>query len=208
MGTNLDEPGPRRHKPEEKQIAWPPQGAEPLFYSAFTADWGRCRRFPEAARILLRGRDFPQNRPRSSCDDNLHFPRYSSSAYSYAEKQRKRGFRRASGVPQVSGPRRRSFGHPFFLSLENPLPPSTVEAALFIRDSPPAAFVQFWNSQLQAVDALVAASSDVEAKWCELTPPHIAPAAGRVQLDALMSLALQRSLGARFGAINSYYASN
>ena len=52
----------------------------------------------------------------------------------------------------------------------------------------------FWNAQLLARDALVAASSPVDDKWGNVTPHVMLPSSGMIKLAALMSLALQCEL--------------
>ena len=173
-----------------------PNRGEPLFYSAFCPDWAWFRSFCDKAKIKpFDERILPCPREHSSYNDSLHLPAYASTARTFAGKQLK-------GVSDEHCLRLSTQEHvgealdsPFFLSLQTPLPPATIEDALFIRDSPQQAVVAFWNDQLAAADRLIEDAAPLEQSWGLLIPDDIAPAAGRVRLAALMSLALQCGLG-------------
>ena len=89
----------------------------------------------------------------------------------------------------------RSFEQPLFLSLNIPLPRSIENAASFLKDSSPSQIIHFWDSQLIALDKLIADSATTEAAWLELVPPETRPVAGRIRLHALMFLTTQCEAG-------------
>ena len=97
---------------------------------------------------------------------------------------------------------------PFFLSLQTPLPASTTEAALFIRDSPSGAVISLWNTHLETIETLVGESQPIDEQWNKLNPPFLKPEGGELKLAALMSLRLQFGLGGGFGSNNFSSASN
>ena len=84
---------------------------------------------------------------------------------------------------------------PFFLSLSVPLPRSILRAAEFIRDSNPEQVALFWDTHLRRLDGLLEASRDTQSAWTLLVPVQTAPAAGKLQLPALMALADQCGIG-------------
>ena len=100
-----------------------------------------------------------------------------------------------TACPSIEQQVEEALSSPFFLSLQTPLPASTTQAALFIRDSPNGEVIAFWNTQLDAIKTLVGASLPIDEQWNKLTPTFLKPAAGKVELGALMSLALQFDLG-------------
>ena len=84
---------------------------------------------------------------------------------------------------------------PFFLSLSVPLPGSSRRTAEFIRDSNPEQVALFWDTQLSRLGGLIEASSVAQSEWLNFTPSQTAPAAGKLQLPALMALSAQCGLG-------------
>ena len=130
-----------------------------------------------------------------SYNDDIKLEHFQSSARHYAGHQR-RGviddhMECLSMLKHVDA----ALFSPFFLSLSVPLPASITNAATFIRDSPPGLILNFWDSQLTALDNLISDSPETEKAWTSLIPPETAPAAGRVRLAALMSLAIQGQVG-------------
>ena len=86
---------------------------------------------------------------------------------------------------------------PFFLDQAVPIPSSTARAVDFLADIEPALASAFWDAQLSAVAALVQDSPPTEASWRDLTPSDIRPAAGKINLEASLSLMTQCGLGGR-----------
>ena len=85
--------------------------------------------------------------------------------------------------------------NPFFLSLIVPLPRSILKAAEFSRDSNPELVALFWDAQLRRLDGLLLGSQWISEAWIKLIPDYTAPAAGALQLPAIMALAAQCGLG-------------
>ena len=61
--------------------------------------------------------------------------------------------------------------------------------------TPSTRISSFWEEQLSRLENLVKDSSETQQRWNNLIPVEIKPAAGKLQLPALMSLMLQNNLG-------------
>ena len=185
----------KRHKPEAGPIVWSIE-PEVLIHFAYAPDWGRFHTFSSKASILSFNEGvlrFPSKQ--ESYNNDLNLPSYPSSARTYADKQRKGVMGERNTCLSVTEHVTAALEDPFFLSPQTPLPASTTEAALFLRDSPGPALISFWNTQIKSPDALVEASAPIEEQWEKLIPPFLLPAAGKIKLAALMSLAHQCNLG-------------
>ena len=152
--------------------------------------------FEREARI----RDFdatilPSVSKKESYNDDIKLEHFQSSARHHAGKQRKGVVDEHMECLPMLEHVDASLSIPFFLSLSAPLPASILDAALFIRDSPPELVLEFWDAQLLALDKLILEADETEASLTSLIPPEIAQSAGKLKLAALMSLAIQCQLG-------------
>ena len=82
---------------------------------------------------------------------------------------------------------------PFVLPLETPLPASTARASLLLRDPPVNSFLSFWSAQLNRLDELISATTQLQKRWAAIIPQETLPAAGKLRLVALAPLS--RSCG-------------
>ena len=149
---------PKRHKPEAGPIVWSIE-PEVLIHFAYAPDWERFHTFSIKASILPFNEGvLPFPSKQESYNGDLNLPAYASSARTYAGKQRRGVVDEHLACVTIHEHVSEALNSPFFLSLQTPLPASTTEAALFLRDSPTQALIQFWNNQLRDIDTLIDAA--------------------------------------------------
>ena len=90
---------------------------------------------------------------------------------------------------------RRALKERFPLAQDIPLPDETKGAADFVSDSPPHSVADFWDSQLDKLDALKSALLPHQKQWDAAIHPAIKPAAGKIQTLLIRELAEQCGLG-------------
>ena len=76
----------------------------------------------------------------------------------------------------------------FPLSAETPLPQDTRTSALFLRDTPIADIISFWDDQLSSLEKLVSDCAPDQKRWNEKIRSEIAPAAANFQTAAISQL--------------------
>ena len=127
---------PERHKPFSAPIVWPPAAA-PLFHFVFTPDLDRFYSFSASAKIPSSNESLLPFPSQHQCyNDDLKLPFYSSSARTFAGKQRKGVIDEHLDCDTITEHVYEALDSPFFLSLKTPLPTSTTEAALFSSGQP------------------------------------------------------------------------
>ena len=121
-------------------------------------------------------------------NDDIKIEAFQSSAHHHAGKQRNGVVDEHMECLSLHDHVKAALNSPFFLSLSIHLPQAIMDAATFIRDTPPQAILHFWDSQLNALDGLIKDASATELAWNKLIPHETAPAAGKLKLAAFMTL--------------------
>ena len=132
---------------------------------------------------------------KASYNDDVILEHFQSSARHYAGKQRRGVTDEHLACLSRDDHIEQAIKSPFFLSLSTPLPKALADAARFVRDSDPELIALFWDDQLDRLDDLVRDSSQTHHDWLTCIPPQTRPAAGKIQLPALMALASQCGIG-------------
>ena len=159
-------------------------------------DWNNFVAFTGRSAIpSFRPSLLPQPHPRESYNDDVAIPFYASAARTYAIKQRQCHHGGKPGELILGGPCQSFPQIPLLPIITNTLPPSLDDALKFVSSYQPEAVKSFWGKQLSRITKLVSDSTQADLSWNKLIPPEIAPAAGKVRLDPLMSLMAQHNLG-------------
>ena len=134
-------------------------------------------------------------RKKTSYNDDVNIPHYTSSARVYAGKQRKGLQTEHLETTSMLEHVQQALTSPFFLALETPLPPALSKALDWVASSPTTDVLNFWDNQLQAVAQLAKDSLPIDLRWNRLIPSPIKQATGQLRLAPLRDLASQFNLG-------------
>ena len=151
-----------------------------------------------AKKALIRGFQLPRMpipSPKLDYNDDVHLPFYSSSSRTYADKQRRGLQEEHTECSSIEEHVKAALKAPFFLALHTPLPSSLSKAISFVSECAPELVTSFWEKQLGELTKLASDASDTNESWKKLIPTEIRPAAGKLNLPALMSLMDQFGLG-------------
>ena len=155
--------------------------------------------FAASAVILEFGQSqLPLPRRRDCYNDDIHLEHFQISARHYVGKQRRVVTDEHLECLSLEEHLDKALHSPFFLPLSVPLPGSILQAAEFIRDSNPEHVALFWEAHLNRLGGVVEASRATHLAWANMIPEQTAPSAGKLQLPALMSLAVQCGIGGSF----------
>ena len=118
-------------------------------------------------------------------NDDVKLEAYQPAALSFADKQRK-GIRAVfGGCSSFTDHVRREMKQPFPIASEIPIPVDTARAAKLVAQSDPHVLAEFWDSQLDAMSALVQEAEPHQARWNDHINPVIKPVDGKVKTAAL-----------------------
>ena len=137
----------------------------------------------------------PTPRERSSYNNDVSLSFFSSSARTYAGKQRKGIQEEHMESLSIEEHVEEALSAPFFLSLQTPLPQSITTALDFVAHTPSHEITSFWEEQLSRLQTLTLDASPTDKTWNNLIPATIRPAAGKLRLAPLMSLMAQHNMG-------------
>ena len=137
----------------------------------------------------------PQPSAKEDYNDDFSVESYTSTARSYAGKQRKGLQEEHSDSSSMEEHAKEAITAPFFLSLQTPLPQAITHALNFISSTPHTAIRDFWRKQLHLTEKLVSDASSCDSAWNERIPLRLRASAGRLKLAPLISLLYQHNLG-------------
>ena len=132
---------------------------------------------------------------KSSYNDDVRIPHYTSSSRTYADRQRKGLQEEHTDSLSLTEHVNEALSAPFFLGLPTPLPESVESALNFIKASPSDTILDFWETQLKHTNKLVEDSKTIESEWVKLIPAELKLASGKLKLAPLMSLLYQQNMG-------------